>query len=75
MAMNHNRAGEKGSVPKRNNRFFIVNRGWYFKTREGASMGPFDHRREAEQGLDDFIEFMILAAPKTLSRLYAALTH
>jgi hypothetical protein len=37
-------------------------------------MGPFDDRGEAEQGLYDFLEFMTLAEPKTLSRLYAALT-
>ncbi|MDB6063308.1 MAG: hypothetical protein JWM78_3411 [Verrucomicrobiaceae bacterium] len=75
MAMNLNRAGENGGVPKRDNRFFVVSGDWYFKTREGAPMGPFDNRNEAEQGLYDFIEFMILAEPKTLSRLYAALTH
>lgn len=74
MAMNLNRAGEAGSVPVRHNRFFVVNGDWYFKTREGAPMGPFDDRREAEQGLYDFIEFMTLAEPKTLSRLYAALS-
>ena len=38
-------------------------------------MGPFDDRREAEQGLYDFLEFMTLAEPKTLSRFYAALTQ
>jgi hypothetical protein len=74
MAMNLNRAGELGKVPSRHNRFFVVSGDWYFKTREGAPMGPFDDRGEAEQGLYDFLEFMTLAEPKTLSRLYAALT-
>jgi Domain of unknown function (DUF6316) len=74
MAMNLNRAGELGSVPGRHNRFFVVSGDWYFKTREGAPMGPFDHRGEAEQGLYDFLEFMTLAEPKILSRLYASLT-
>jgi hypothetical protein len=75
MAANLNRAGEKGSVPARGNRFFVVSGDWYFNTREGAPMGPFDDRNEAERGLYDFIEFMTLAEPKTLSALYAALTH
>lgn len=75
MAKTLNRAGENGMVPSRGNRFFVVSGDWYFKTREGAPMGPFDNRREAEQGLYDFIEFMTLAEPKTLSRLYAALSH
>jgi len=69
-----NRAGESGSVPFRHNRFFVVGGDWYFNTREGAPMGPFDDRREAEQGLYDFLEFMTLAEPKILSRLYASLT-
>jgi hypothetical protein len=62
-------------VPQRRERFFAVSGDWYFNTREGAPMGPFDNRCEAEQGLSDFIEFMALAEPKTLSRLYAALAR
>jgi len=73
--MSINRAGESGNVPSRASRFFSVSGEWYFSTREGAPMGPFDDRREAEQGLFDFLEFMALAEPKTLSRLYASLTR
>jgi hypothetical protein len=72
--MSINRAGEAGGVPHRANRFFSVSGEWYFSTREGAPMGPFDDRREAEQGLFDFLEFMTLAEPKMLSQLYASLT-
>ena len=72
--MSINRAGELGGVPHRANRFFAVSGEWYFSTREGAPMGPFDDRREAEQGLFDFLEFMALAEPKMLSQLYASLT-
>lgn len=70
-----NRAGERGSVPQRKERFFSTSGAWFFQTREGAPMGPFDNRREAEQGLHDFIEFMTLAEPRTLSQLYAALAR
>lgn len=73
--MRLNRAGERGAVPQRHERFFAIASAWYFNTREGAPMGPFDNRREAEQGLNDFIEFMALAEPKTLSRLYASLAR
>lgn len=70
-----NRAGEFGPVPDRSNRFFSVEDTWYFNTREGAPIGPFGSRREAVRGLSDFLEFMALAEPKTLSRLYASLTR
>jgi hypothetical protein len=48
--------------------------GWYFSTREGRSMGPFDTREEAEQGLADFIEFIQLAPLETLATLTDRLT-
>ncbi len=57
----------------RSDRFFAAQGTWYFSTREGTPIGPFDDKNEARRGLDDFIEFMVLAEPKTLSRLYASL--
>ena len=69
-----NRSGEKGEPPIRSDRFFSAQGDWYFSTREGAPIGPFDYKEEAQQGLQDFLEFMQLAEPKTLSRLHAALT-
>ncbi|MDZ7826460.1 MAG: DUF6316 family protein [Gammaproteobacteria bacterium] len=48
--------------------------GWYFSTREGRPMGPFDSREEAEQGLADFIEFIQLAPLETLVTLTDRLT-
>ena len=63
-----------GDIPLRSNRFFSAEGQWFFATREGSPMGPFDDKREAQQGLDDFIEFMSLAEPKTLSQLHSALT-
>jgi len=71
--MHANRAGESGSVPGRQGRFFAQTAHWYFHTREGASIGPFENRFEAEQGLKDFIDFITLADPKTLTSFYAAL--
>jgi len=71
--MHANRAGENGPTPKRHGRFFQDSRTWFFQTREGANIGPFDNRFEAEQGLNDFLDFITLADPKTLSSFYAAL--
>jgi hypothetical protein len=72
----NNRTGElRGNAPMRTDRFFSAQGQWFFSTREGAPIGPFDGKDEARKGLDDFIEFMSLAQPKTLSELYAVLTH
>ncbi|MDC3332985.1 DUF6316 family protein [bacterium] len=74
MDMSGNRDGELGSnVPMRSERFYLSNGSWYFATREGAPMGPFDSKVDARQGLDDFLEFMSLAEPRTLMRLYNTL--
>lgn len=47
---------------------------WFFTTREGKPMGPFATRSEAEQGLQDFIEFIQLAPLDTLVTLTDSLT-
>lgn len=67
------REGEVGSVPVRADRFFAAQGEWFFSTREGSPMGPFADKDEAISGLKDFIEFMELAEPKTLSKLHTAL--
>lgn len=47
---------------------------WFFTTREGKPMGPFATRGEAEQGLQDFIEFIQLAPLDALATLTDSLT-
>ncbi|HQY70210.1 MAG: hypothetical protein IPF57_07275 [Gammaproteobacteria bacterium] len=71
--MDEKRNGEAGAVPMRTDRFFAVNSAWYFATREGASIGPFGDKSEAQKGLDDFLDFIQLAEPKVLSTFYASL--
>jgi hypothetical protein len=73
MSSYYNRLGEAGKVPLRADRFFAAQGEWFFSTREGTAMGPFEDKQEAKNGLQDFIEFIDLAEPKTLSRLYEAL--
>ena len=44
-----------GSFPFRSERIFDDSGLWYFKTREGQSVGPFRYETEARQMLDNFI--------------------
>lgn len=71
------RAGENINYPApvRTDRFFSAQGAWYFSTREGNPIGPFEGKEDARKGLDDFIEFIQLAKPQTLSRLHAVLAN
>lgn len=62
----HNRSGEQGSVPDRSGRFLEKDGYWYYTTREGVDIGPFDNRSDAEVGVDEFIDF-IRASESTVS--------
>ena len=72
-AVDKGRSGEAGPAPMRTDRFFAVNNGWYFATREGASIGPFQDKSDAQHGLHDFMDFIQLAEPRVLSTFYASL--
>lgn len=70
------RSGEVGEAPPaRSNRFYFNQGAWYFYTREGASIGPFDDRAEAGQGLGNFLEFLRVAKPALVSKLYRTLKY
>ena len=73
MTMIDRRTGELGAVPMRTDRFFAVNSAWYFATREGASIGPFENKNDAQRGLGDFVDFIKLAEPRVLTSFYASL--
>lgn len=69
--MKSNRNGEQGNVPARTDRFFTSNDYWYYTTREGVDIGPFDSLEDAENGAYEFIEFISGAEPsfsRTLKR-------
>lgn len=53
-----NRTGENGGVPDRNGRFLKKEDYWYYTTREGVEIGPFDGREDAELGATEFIDFI-----------------
>ena len=42
--------------------------------REGASIGPFESKFDAQRGLGDFIDFIQLAEPRVLSSFYSNLS-
>jgi hypothetical protein len=59
-----NRIGEEGSVPNRHGRFLQKDSYWYYTTREGVDIGPFDNREDAEVGVGEFIDFICASEPK-----------
>lgn len=64
-----NRTGENGSEPARSKRFFMKGDYWYYSTREGVDIGPFDSQHEAEVGASDFIDFIMHAEPSIVETL------
>jgi len=66
---NMNRSGENCSVPQRNARFFKQDGYWYYSTREGFNIGPFDSMGGAEKGASAFIDFVLHAEPQVLESL------
>jgi hypothetical protein len=64
-----NRAGEHGNVPDRSGRFLQKEGYWYYTTREGVDIGPFDNRDDAEVGVGEFIDFICASEPKILAAL------
>ena len=59
-----NRVGEAGAVPNRSARFHQKDNYWYYSTREGVDIGPFDSREDAEVGVGEFIDFICASEPK-----------
>lgn len=50
------RVGEnKQQVKSRKQRLYAIGADWYFNTREGIEIGPFESRKEAENGINSFI--------------------
>lgn len=62
--MSANRAGEQGSIPNRQGRYIQKDNYWYYTTREGVDIGPFDNCTDAEVGVGEFIEFIQSSEPK-----------
>ena len=63
------RKGESGNAPDRSDRVFKRGDYWYFHTREGVQVGPFDSRELASKGAGDYVHFAVDTDPKLLSTL------
>lgn len=72
--MSEYRMGDDTPPAQRSPRVYEEDGEWYFRTREGAAMGPYSSREEADQGLSDFIEFIQLAPLDTLASFTGALS-
>lgn len=64
-----NRTGEKGDHPTRSKRVFQSGNYWYYMTREGIDIGPFDCAAEAEAGVRNFVDFILHADPAVAQSL------
>jgi hypothetical protein len=60
---------QDSKIPHRGNRFFKLGDNWYFTTREGFSMGPYDSHELADKGTEDYLAFVSRADPKILKLL------
>ena len=61
--MKTNRNGENGRIPARHERFFQNGEYWYYTTREGVDIGPFDSLNDAAHGANEFVSFICGAEP------------
>ena len=52
------RKGEDGHPPFRSERIFSVGNEWFFSTREGEDVGPFESKEEASAALTLFLREM-----------------
>ena len=64
-----NRTGESCNVPLRSNRYYQKGDYWYYSTREGVDIGPFDTAYEAQVGVSEFIDFITHAEPSVVAIL------
>jgi hypothetical protein len=69
METKNRREGERGAIPERSGRFLKKDGYWYYTTREGVDIGPFDTREDAEIGVGEFIDYICAAEPEVLRAL------
>lgn len=63
------RTGEHGSIPDRTGRFLQKGGYWYYTTREGVEIGPYDLPQDAELGVGEFINFIGESEPDIIEML------
>ena len=70
----HRLGDDSPPLERKSRRVYMEGASWFFSTREGKPMGPFDSEQEAREGLQNFKEFVELAPLETLLSLTEALT-
>ncbi|OUS03935.1 hypothetical protein A9Q90_07880 [Gammaproteobacteria bacterium 54_18_T64] len=55
----------------RSDRYFKLSDYWYFITREGTTLGPYDSKNQAQQAVADYIQFVNQATPAMMKLLAA----
>ncbi len=63
------RQHENITIPARSDRIFEQDNYWYFRTREGMDIGPFDTRGDASVGAKGFISFIEESQPDVVNRV------
>ncbi len=58
------RNGENGPLPPRLSRYFEQHNYWYYRTREGIDIGPFDSLDAAKLGAAAFIDYVVNQNPQ-----------
>ena len=69
------RKEEAGNVPVRSDRLFTQHNYWYFRTREGMDIGPFDSISEAIDGINGFMDFLTTSEPEVVTRVTKYVTR
>lgn len=67
--INHLRTGESTIPSLRSERFFEQESYWYFRTREGLDIGPFNTITCAQEGLNGFIGFLQQAQDDVVTKI------
>jgi len=67
--LNKNRKGENEVPVNRSGRLFTQHNYWYFRTREGMDIGPYDSQIDANDGINSFLEFLNTAEEKVVERI------
>ena len=63
------RTGEHAAEHERNARFVMKEEYWYYTTREGVEIGPFDSRADAEVGASEFVDYICTSEPQIVDIL------
>jgi hypothetical protein len=63
------RKGEGKTPQDRSERLFTQHNYWYFRTREGMDIGPYDSESDADNGINSFIDFLNTAEKKVVDRI------